>query len=319
MHRIAYSLSVLLFCAALYGCATIINGSTQDVSVIMPPGTEISSEFGNDITIIHKRDDNLLLRLKRKKDYALLFTNKGREAKIKITSSLDPGWIVADLFTDFIGYIVDGITGAWNSFDNFIIVRFPSDSIVTKEFFPIAEVAQEDPTVENIGLVLNPKIGIVFPMKSTGFTYGIGLGYRAFPKFTFLLDYEAGSGVDILSQYTPYYSAASYTHYNMECRYKMQGNFYIIAGGGLSNITTDSLDLQRYSYDDSTGNIFRNDIRTAPANKWMPTLFAGIGLSGTTTYFEIRQTVGLSKIPLSSGDLGTFGTTSLYFGLNLKF
>src|ERR1700730_18090452 len=107
MHRFRYFLLALLSCAALYGCATIIHGTTQDVSIVMPKGTEVSEAFGNEPILSYSPGGNVFLRLKRNKDYSLRFLYKGQEARTVLSSSLEPGWLFADLFTDFIGFIVD--------------------------------------------------------------------------------------------------------------------------------------------------------------------------------------------------------------------
>lgn len=310
-----YLFLIAAISVALYGCATIINGSTQDVQVIMPQGTQVTDAFGDEESpmIVHYHNGYTTLRLKRKKDYTLRFRYKGMEALTVLSSSLEPAWFIIDFLT-FYGLIVDGITGAWDSFDDPITIRFPVDSSEKSNFIqPMAEVA---PSPDN-GIVLSGKLGLVFP--TVGISYGLGLGYEATPKFTFLLLYEGGSGTNILPNYSSYYAPTSYTHFNVECRYKMQSNFYITGGGGLSNITSDSLQLDRYSFNDTTGRLFQNPIHTAPANKWMPTLFAGIGITGSTTFVELRHTFGLLNIPLANGEVGKFETTSLTFGVNLHF
>ncbi len=322
LHIIRYFL-IVIFCASLYGCATIINGSTQDVTVIIPQGTQVSDVFENDgdLPITRHGNGDNTLRLKRKRDYTLRFRYKNQEVIAAIYSSLEPGWIAADLFTDLIGYVVDGITGAWNSFEDPIAIRFPTDTTQRSNIAPpIVEVGEETQSGK-YGIVVSGKLGLVFPMiNAEGFNGALGVGYDVNPKLTFLLAYDGGTGIDILSQYSLYnYFGATFTHYNLECRYKVQGNFYVTGGGGLSNITSDSLEINRYSFNDTTGQLFQNPIRTAPVSKLIPTLFVGVGLAGQTFYCELRHVLGLSKIPLANGESGTFQTTSLTFGINLHF
>ncbi len=317
MIRIRH-LYIIILCAVVAGCATIISGSTQDVTVIMPEGTRVTDAFGSDPLRVYYYNNAAMLKLQRKKDYTLRFVYKGQERVAFLSSSFEPAWILADLFTYYVSYIVDGITGDWNSFDNPLIINFPSD---TSKFAINSQLRPEmyGEPVPKMGLTLSAKFGFAFPMSDFGFTYGFGLGYDAITNFTFLIAYEGGNGIEILPHYTKFYTNTSYSHINLECRYKMQGSFYITGGGGISNITSDSLEMKRYAFNDSTGSFYQNDLRTAPINKWIPTLFAGIGIAGTTSYLELRHTFGLSSIPLSNGEIGKFGTTSLTFGINLHF
>ncbi len=323
MIRTTCLICVLLFCIALCGCATIINGSTQDATVIIPQGTQVSDVFGNEgnLQITRHYNGDYTLRLKRKRDYTLRFRYKNQEVIAAIYSSLEPGWIAADLFTDLIGYVVDGITGAWNSFEDPITIRFRTDTSQTAKFtLPTVEVIDET-TSPKYGIVISGKLGLVFPMMSiNGFNYALGIGYDVNPKLTFLLAYDGGYGVNILPKPSIYNSYGSqFSHYNLECRYKVQGGLYITGGGGLSNITSDSLEIDRYSFNDSTGRLFENPIRTAPVSKLIPTLFVGVGIAGSTFYGEFRHTFGLSNILLPNGENGTFQTTSIVFGVNLHF
>jgi len=281
---------------------------------------EGTDAFGNDPLSVHYHKSHTILSLQRKRDYSLRFKYTGQETDAFLSSSLEPAWVFADLFTDLIGYVVDGITGDWNSFDDPIFIRFPAATSIHADFTEPRIELGEDNWVPKTGIIVNAKLGFVFPMSEfLGLSYGFGLGYDAIPRFTFLLTYEGGSGVNILPQYSSYTTNGSYSHYNLECRFKMQGNFYITGGGGWSNITTDSLELYRYGYNDTTGIYYSNTLRTPPATKWMPTLFAGIGIAGQTSYIELRHTFGLSNIFLSNGEIGKFQTTSLTFGVNLHF
>jgi hypothetical protein len=324
--RIPYTFffTILLSVAGIIifnSCAAIMQGTTQDVRVIMPPGTQVTDVFGNDgdPMLIDHQNGYTSLRLKRKKDYTLKFAYKGQEAITVLSSSLEPGWVIAD-FTTFYGLIVDGLTGAWNSFDDPIRVRFPADTTLAMQTtLPLVEV-NEGSLTPTLGIVVTGNAGLVFPMaESMGLSYGLGVGYQAFPRFTFFLEYEGGTSVDIFSQYSSYYSRTSFSHVNLECRIKALSNFYLTAGGGLSNISSDSLGTDRYVYNDTTGITSKGTFLTTPINKWMPTIFAGIGISGSTTYFELRHTFGLSHIFLPNGEIGKFETTTLTFGLNLPF
>jgi hypothetical protein len=285
----------------------------------MPQGTKISDDLENDFMISHYHNGYAILRLERKKDYTLRFLYKGQEAKASLSGSLEPGWLVADLITYYIGYIVDAITGDWNSFDEPLKVRFPADTTQPgRPAVPIVEL-NESASAPLVGIVVSVKGGLAFPIADgLGFSYGFGLGYEAFPRLTFLLAYDGGTGIDILSRYSNYYTSSSYSQFNLEGRFK-QGNFYITGGGGWSNITSDSLTIDRSSFNVQTGTLFDNPLRTAPVNKSIPTLFVGIGITGSMTFFEIRHTFGLSNIPLSNGEIGKFETTTLTFGLNFHF
>lgn len=99
----------------LSGCAAILSGTKQRVSFTSdPPGAQV---VANGQTIC---TTPCSAELKKKNDYTIEIRKSGyAPGRAQLESSVGGGWIVADiLFGGLIGIAVDGLTGAWNSFDN---------------------------------------------------------------------------------------------------------------------------------------------------------------------------------------------------------
>lgn len=306
----------------LSGCATMINASTQDVPVIMPRGTRVTDISGELIPVVqnHTYGDSITtIRLERKRDYHLQFSYKGTTIGTTLASSLDWGWIIPDYLT-LIGLFVDAITNDWCYFDG-VKVRFPGDStssVIVKT--PSIEVF-ELPEAPKIGLIALVNTGFVYPIGNAEFDfvffncYRLGFGYEFSRQLSIIATYGQGAGIDIMPSQTKYETFGYYSSYDLEARFSVQKHLYLVCGGGWTHITSDTLKTF-IKYVADSGAIYR---KLPPADTKMPTLFLGIGYTGSVGFIEIRHSYGLSKIFLSSGEIGHFTTTSLNFGLNLHF
>jgi hypothetical protein len=110
-----YSLiGIFLLPLAIYGCATILKGSIDQVDVSSDPnGAKIyvNGEFMGK-TPVH-------LRLSAKKTFFIEFVKDGYEKKTYVlNSSVGAGWIVLDVVFGLIPVVVDASTGAWYEFDD---------------------------------------------------------------------------------------------------------------------------------------------------------------------------------------------------------
>jgi hypothetical protein len=296
----------------VFGCATIINGPTQDVRVFMPPGTRVTDAFQNEPIVVVNSQHRTILRLMRTRDYDLRFLYKDQEANMLLTSSFDAGWLVPDLWG---GFFIDAITGCWNSFDNVYIVRFPNDTSHPTVSEPMIEAY--DPDAANF--FLSGRAGIV-ANGNFGVFAGVGAGYDVNTHISLLFMYQQGGGLSILPSSSSYYTDGYYAQYNLECRYAIPQNFYLTCGGGISHITSTDIQQDRFTFNDTTGMLAPSStLRMASVDKWMPSVFAGIGLHGRSYFLELRHTFGLSNIAISNGEVGNFGITELTFGLNLHF
>lgn len=331
---LTYASFLLAFMLMCYGCATIFNGSTQEVSFSMPEGTEIIEENGEEPFIIYSGKGSAILRLKRKKDYLLRFSYKDQEMSRRISSSLEGGWLIADLFAFYgIGYVVDAITGAWFSFDDRIFVRFPKDKV--RDSTQSLSLSERPVFEYNRGLqrtklggIFTAFLGLNYPKgtrRNNGYfsvdiplQYGISVGYEVLPRLSLLLSNDGSSNISVLPHSSAYRSVSDYSTNSIGVRFRMHDNIYLSGGGGWTHITSDSLVFEGYGYD-IDGRRYDLSNFTAPVDVSMPSLYVGIGIAGSLGFFELRHSFGLSKISLSNGEIGKFQTTSIAFGLNVKF
>jgi len=107
-------IGIFLLPLAIYGCATILKGSIDQVDVSSDPnGAKIyvNGEFLGK-TPVH-------LRLPAKKTFFIEFVKDGYEKKTYVlNSSVGAGWIVLDVLFGLIPVVVDASTGAWYEFDD---------------------------------------------------------------------------------------------------------------------------------------------------------------------------------------------------------
>jgi hypothetical protein len=105
------TLLTLLLVLPLAGCATIMGGGTQLVTVSSAPSEATITADPEAGTFTTPAS----LQLERKFGYTLTATRDGyRPATARLTKKMRVGPLIADiLLTGLIGVIVDGVTGAW--------------------------------------------------------------------------------------------------------------------------------------------------------------------------------------------------------------
>ena len=123
----AQSIGILLCVASLSSCASMFNGTSQQVAI--RSNVEGAELYVND-TFIGK--DNTVVAFKKKKDYVITARKEGCvQASVGATKSFDATTLLGILI-DF-GLVsilvVDGLaTGAWQSFDQTSYVVDPNCS-----------------------------------------------------------------------------------------------------------------------------------------------------------------------------------------------
>ncbi len=90
------------------GCATIVNGKTQEISIsTVPPGATVTID-GTQTLITPAK-----VELRRNKDYVLTFTKDGYQTQVIPITGVLSGWLIGNLvFGGLIGGGVDAATGA---------------------------------------------------------------------------------------------------------------------------------------------------------------------------------------------------------------
>ena len=299
-------------CAILQGCATIFNGKTQDVPLRLPEGAEIYDLDSARILDIQHNDSGAFLRLKRNREYNFRLKYKGEEFRLVMPRSFEAKWLLPDYLCLVVPILIDIATGAWHSFDG-VIVHFPSDtSDSLKSEQPLYEIIEQ----KRGKVMACLSICDVFPSSIFLFLpngFAASIGYEISRKVTGLLTAEQSGADLIMPDHSEYFDLlTNFTSYQLEARYKISGDVYAVGGGGLTQFGVDSLNY--YSTDSLHSKI------TVPGlTKYLGSVFVGLGLSLQSFFFEIRHSLGFSKIAFPNGERGRYETTGVRAGLVLRF
>ncbi|MBU1318235.1 MAG: PEGA domain-containing protein [candidate division Zixibacteria bacterium] len=97
----------------LNGCATILNGTNDNVQVNSEPSNAKVYVNGYAVATTPAK-----LKLESDKVHNIEVKKDGYETwHYSITHGVGAGWVVLDIFLGIIPVIVDAITGAWHSLD----------------------------------------------------------------------------------------------------------------------------------------------------------------------------------------------------------
>jgi len=119
MKRILLVAVFALTALSFNSCALMFNGSKKDVSVkSMTPGSEIYVN-GNFVG-----DDAATVNLRRKHNHTVMIKKDGCETEtVQIRKETQAGWIVFDALFNWLAFLTDAPTGAWNTLEPENIVR----------------------------------------------------------------------------------------------------------------------------------------------------------------------------------------------------
>jgi predicted small secreted protein len=103
-----------LVAAALMGCATIFGPGPDPVEFGSDPqGAEVivnGQSMGYTPVTLHLRPE---------KTYTVTFRKDGYEpANVTLTTHVQAGWVVLDIFAGVVGVAIDSATGKWKTFDS---------------------------------------------------------------------------------------------------------------------------------------------------------------------------------------------------------
>ncbi|UCC73941.1 MAG: PEGA domain-containing protein [Gemmatimonadota bacterium] len=103
-----------LAAVVLMGCATIFGPGPDDVGFgSEPEGAEV---IVNGELMGHTP---VTLKLRPEKTYVVTFRRDGYEpATVMLTTHVQPGWVVLDIFAGVVGVAIDSATGKWKTFDD---------------------------------------------------------------------------------------------------------------------------------------------------------------------------------------------------------
>ena len=260
MLRIKQSILALFACAAFSSCATIINGSTQKVFIVAPPGTLISDTSGKLISMTRQDYNENSITLKRNRDYTLRFRNNDQELTTTLPRSIGAGWVVFDLLLDIVPIFVDWGTGDWYPFDN-LKITFPLEStksISHQELYVESyERAYGEPPIvrRKIGGIFIIGAGVVGPINDVPLIfngYEIGMGYTIFPRVDAIVMGIAAFIVAFSPYRTDHSSQSSSLGLSLETRYTAPSGLYAAAGGGWLHVNSDSIKYSESFFDSSS-------------------------------------------------------------------
>lgn len=111
LHKIVVAMGVVLFVLFVFcggGCATIINGTTQEVAVSSdPPGAAVDIDGQQQLTTPFSAE------LERKRDHVLTFTMPGYETQQVVLNHTVSGAVAGNILAGgLIGWGVDAASGA---------------------------------------------------------------------------------------------------------------------------------------------------------------------------------------------------------------
>ncbi len=125
-NRTILGLVPALAAVALLGCATICSPGPDPVDFgSKPQGAEL---------IVNGRSMGytpVMLELRPEKTYSVTFRKDGYEpVTVTLTSHVQAGWVVLDIFAGVVGVAIDAATGKWKAFDDrhqFVVLREVDD------------------------------------------------------------------------------------------------------------------------------------------------------------------------------------------------
>jgi len=325
MSCLKYFTLCLLFCATFSGCATLLNGSTQNVYIAAPSGTTIQDTSGKIIPMTQTFEDEYYITLKRNRDYDLHFTNNGKEVSGRVPRSIGGGWVFLDIILDVFPVFIDWATGDWYLFDD-LKIEFPGDTTKVvagrKSYVQSFERLIQQPVRPKVGGLFFVGAGLEMPVNSNPifFTaFDMGLGYQVFPKLDVILRGSLAGDLSITTHSSDIGTSVSSVSASLEARYSFFDGIFAAAGAGWSQISSNSIKYSEAHYDASTKSTIVESFTLAPVDKVMPLISLGIGYSGSLGFIELRHIFGLSKFLFSNGETNSFSTTAFIFGLNAHF
>jgi hypothetical protein len=113
-RKMTLHMVLALAAAALMGCATIFRPGPDPVGFGSDPqGAEVivnGQSMGYTPVTLHLRPE---------KTYAVTFRKDGYEpSTVTLTTHVQAGWVVLDIFAGVVGVAIDAATGKWKAFDS---------------------------------------------------------------------------------------------------------------------------------------------------------------------------------------------------------
>lgn len=303
-----------VFLVVCCGCATIFNGKSQDVPVIVPDGTVITDADGVVHPIVRLpvgSDTGQFVKLRRNKDYIMTFSYQGKEVTAYLDKKVDVAWVITDLLFWPI-LIVDVLTGAWHSFYG-MKVDFPADSTTNSES-RLTAFELTDEQARRLGG--NIMIGIsrffpsdVFLFIPNGFFAGVG--YQVTPELSIELTASQYSA-DLRPPRSIYLDMITNEwSYQLGGRYRLIDDINVTLSGGLTDLSISNFSSR------SSEDVIQVD--SSERSKFVPSASVGIRYAPKNWFIELKHILGFSPLIFPNGERGWLQATSINFGFIARF
>lgn len=112
-RSVLHPVLALLSGTALLACATIFSPGPDPVDFgSQPEGAQVIVNGQN------MGSTPVTLRLRPEKQYTITFRKEGfQDATVTLSSHVQAGWVVLDIFAGLLGVAIDAATGKWKAFD----------------------------------------------------------------------------------------------------------------------------------------------------------------------------------------------------------
>lgn len=304
----------VLFVALLSGCATILKNPRERVPIVGPDDVLVTTFDSGSVPIYLDKRNHRYVELSAAKDAGLIVTGGGRRDTVVLEASPSPGYAAVDAVALFVGLAVDGVTGAWNSFNDQGIT-YLNDSIAKRvgrtEGWQAVSASALSPGEGNkkfglsAGLFVNhlnlPTLMGLVSLPSLVSGFGGQLALRVAPGFEIgaAADVTHGSTYDVASG-GEYYPVAEngglqtqtfhgFVRANLSgARAEFDGGWRLMIGGGMTRCEAS------YGYDT------RKFLDILTGRGWLPTAAIGAGYRTGLYFIEARVMLGLSPVAMRS-------------------
>ena len=309
----------LLFAPLLItGCAALTKGTDDKVALAVPEQTEIRNytayreSFG-----IGRRDSLPILKIRGDQNYLLELAVGDERDSVMLTSSVAPGYLIADIFLGFpITLPVDLTTGAIYTFDRDRVV-FPSSYDTTAAILSIYDLADfgyvpEGYRVGDLGLLVGGHFGFRSDLDNLtiyGNDVGLFAGYRLNESLYLTAHYnrifslELAADEDRDNRREP----GSLARYALGARYHITPTLYGSAEVALLDLDGDDIIRRR-----SNLGWFR--INNSSYNAMTTAVSLGLGATFHGIFIEYRRELTIPPFAIDAGQAGSWDRT-LWHGM----
>ncbi len=313
------ALLIVVSASSLTGCATIFKGSETDIPIIGPEEARFAllDTVESPILPIDNEDGDRFLTLSTDRSHRLTVLHEGRSDTLSVRRRFNELWLAADFPVFPVGYIVDGITGAWFDFDGVSIVY--DSTFDAGDPTPIWLVRKIDRSVEKSkkrgDVELRAHIGfnnrtIQVPLVPPHFGAAVGYGFNRW--LGLFATYETTGCIDLYRyegdvRQSNHQCDMVVTTYGGALRFSHPTGLYAGAGMGWMQVSLDSL------YRNSDG------AHLAGFSDGLPAYSVGAGYMGSLLFGEVVWQGGTERVEVGPTATASAEILFVRFGMRVAF